>query len=402
MIQKEVIKHFYNDALQELTGNILPFWMNQAVDYEFGGFTGQINGHGQMVRGADKGGILNARILWTFSAAYLLLRNDRLLIMAERSKEYVIRHFFDPQGGTYWKLTFDGIPSDTKKQIYAQAFFLYALSEFYRATGDKHCLNMALSLFETIEQKSHDRNENGYFEAYSADWKLLDDLRLSDKDQNEKKTTNTHLHILEAYANLFDVYKAQAIESALGNCITLFADKIIDPETHHLRLFFDEYWTSQSQLVSYGHDIEASWLIDNAARKIPLPNAAKIKQQCIDLGIASLEGMQPDGSMIYEKDVSRGILDTDRHWWPQAETVVGLLNLYQLTGTEAYFNMALHTWKYITGHLIDHTHGEWYWSIKTDGAPNRLDDKAGFWKCPYHNARACMEIMKRCNCLLES
>jgi mannobiose 2-epimerase len=386
----------------ELIQNILPFWMNNAVDQTNGGFFGQIDGYGKVVDRADKGGIVNARILWTFSAAFNKLRNPGYLRMAEISKDFALKYFFDEQyEGTYWKITFDGKPSDPKKQIYSQAFFMYALAEYYRISGDKNCLDTAVSLFHLIENKSFDTKLNGYFEAYSREWELLEDLRLSAKDANEKKTTNTHLHILEAYTNLLHVWNNKELEEKLRNLVNIFLDRIIDPVSHHMLLFFDEQWHPRSSLISYGHDIEASWLIYEAALALndkTLIN--KAKPLCIDLAKASLEGLQDDGSMIYEKDDAEGIYDTDRHWWPQAETLVGLVNLYELTRDDQYMEKAIKCWEYIADHLVDHQNGEWYWSVK-NGKPNLAEDKAGFWKCPYHNARACLEVMKRCERILK-
>jgi len=391
-----MLEKLKSQVLQELTGNILPFWINKAVDKEHGGYYGQINGYGEVVERAEKGGIVNARILWTFSAAYNHLKNQEYLKYATLSKDYILKHFFDiHHGGVYWKITFDGNPCDTKKQIYCQAFYIYALAEYYRATGDEQCLDKAISLFHLLENKSFDKELNGYFEAYSRDWKLLDDLRLSTKDANEKKTTNTHLHILEAYTNLYRVWKNKELADQLRNLVNIFLDKIIDPVSHHLLLFFDENWNSKSSLLSYGHDIEASWLIYEAA--VALEDnvlKANTKLACIQLGIASLEGLQEDGSLIYEKDDAVGLLDTDRHWWPQAETLVGLINLNELTGDIKYLESAHKCWNYINDHLIDRIHGEWFWSIRND-VPNLSEDKVGFWKCPYHNARACLEVLKR-------
>ena len=396
MILPEI--HQLNTGMHsELVRNILPFWTNKMVDHEQGGFYGRMDGRGNLIRGAEKGGVLNARILWTFAAAYLHLHDRAYLQMAERARDAMLETFFDPEfGGTYWKITCDGKPFDTKKQIYAQAFSLYAFAEYHRAAGDSASLDTAIDLFRLIEEKSFDTARNGYFEAYSRDWELLEDLRLSAKDENEKKTTNTHLHILEAYTNLYRIWKDRLLETRLKNLVTLFLEKIIDPRSKHLQLFFDEEWHSRSGLISFGHDIEASWLIYEAAKI--LEDQALTDQTttaCISLANAALEGVQADGSMIYEKDTERGTTDLDRHWWPQAENIVGLFNLYELTGNDLHLKQALRCWTYITDNLIDRKHGEWFWSIHPDGRPNLDEDKAGFWKCPYHNSRACFEIMDR-------
>lgn len=379
----------------ELTQNILPFWMGKMKDNEQGGFYGQIKGDGQLIPEADKGGILNARILWSFSSAYIQEKNPLYLEMANWAKAYILKHFFDTEfGGTYWTVSFDGKPVDTKKQIYSQAFFIYAFTEHYRASGDESSLQKAIELFRIIEKYSFDPELNGYFEAYSRNWVLLEDLRLSEKDENEKKTMNTHLHILEAYTNLYRAWKDEELARQLRNLILIFTQKIVNQKTYHLDLFFDENWNTKSTIVSYGHDIESSWLIDEAARVLADKELlAKVQQVCIKIADAACEGLQPDGSMVYEFD--KGHLETDRHWWVQSEAVVGFLNTYELTNDQEWLDKALKCWKYISENLIDRAGGEWFWSISDAGMANITGDKAGFWKCPYHNSRMCLEVMAR-------
>jgi mannobiose 2-epimerase len=378
----------------ELTQNILPFWSFKMVDPR-GGFYGQINGLGQLIPDAEKGGILNARILWTFSSAWLQEKNPLTLEMANRAQNYILNHFWDTEfGGTFWTISAEGKPVDTKKQIYSQAFFIYALSEHYRASENEISLQKATELFQLIEKYSFDPELNGYFEAYSRDWILLEDLRLSEKDENEKKTMNTHLHILEAYTNLYRVWKDDELARQLRNLILIFIKKIVNPATNHLDLFFDECWTSKSTIVSYGHDIEASWLIDEAARVLGDQELlSKVQNVCIKIAESACEGLQPDGSLVYELD--KGHLDTDRHWWVQAEAVVGFLNAYELTENQEWLDKALKCWKYISENLIDREAGEWFWSISDEGIANTDEDKAGFWKCPYHNSRMCLEVTAR-------
>lgn len=394
---KHILSGLKQQVKQELTHNILPFWMQKMKDTENGGFYGRIDGNDRVVADAPKGGILNARILWTFSAAYNSLFDAKYLETATRAKEYIFEHFFDTEyGGTYWSLDYSGKPLDTKKQIYSQAFFIYALSEYYLASGDGKCREAAIMLFSLIEKYSFDSEQNGYFEAYSRDWQLLEDLRLSQKDANEKKTMNTHLHILEAYTNLYRIWKDETLAGQLRNLVNLFADKIIDPKTFHLNLFFDENWVCKSSITSYGHDIESSWLLYEAALELHDPALTeKVKQICIKIVEASKQGLHPDGSLIYEKDNATGHTDFERHWWPQAEAVVGFYNAFELTGNSTYLLNVTESLDFIQSNLVDTVNGEWYWSIKPDGTVNRDDDKAGFWKCPYHNGRMCFEIMKR-------
>ena len=384
-------------ALAELTGNILPYWMNRMADNDNGGFLGRIDGMNNIIPGAPKGAILNARILWTFSAAYRFLNNPLYLQTAERAWDYINGHFFDREyGGTYWLLNSDGTPRDTRKQIYSQAFFIYALSEYYLATGDKTILDKAVGLFHLIETHSFDREKNGYLEAFDRRWGYLEDLRLSEKDANEKKTMNTHLHVLEAYTNLYRAWPDTVLRAQLMNLAEIFIDRIIDRHSRHLNLFFDEDWNCKSSVVSFGHDIEASWLIHEAAEVLgERPLAERTGAISTEVAIAAMEGLQADGSLIYEVDSASGHADHDRHWWVQAEAVVGFINAWQTTGDREFLSHAKRCFSYIMTRLVDTNDGEWFWSIRADGSVNMTDDKAGFWKCPYHNSRMCLQILTR-------
>ncbi len=391
------IQHLKQEARRVLTENILPFWTDKMTDAQNGGFIGRISGNGEVFAGAPKGAVLNARILWTFASAYRLLGNAGYLQTAKRAKEYLITKFFDKEfGGIFWLLDSKGNLVETKKQIYALGFGVYGLSEYYRATHDDEALDYAVKLYQSIEQHSFDTGKNGYFEAFTRDWQPIVDMRLSEKDANEQKTMNTHLHILEPYANLYRVWKDDALKRQLKNLIEIFTDKILDADTHHLRLFFDADWNNKSNALSYGHDIEAAWLLHEAALVLGEKETLARVEEIVPLIVrASEEGLLSDGSMAYEKNIRSGHLDAERHWWVQAETVVGFLNHYQHFGNEKSLQTALDCWRYISNNLIDHQQGEWFWSILPDGSINRRDDKAGIWKCPYHNGRACMEILER-------
>lgn len=396
-MMEEQINRLKETAFFELTEHILPFWMQRMVDIEQGGFYGRMNGKNQIIADAPKGGILNARILWTFSAAYNLLKDPQYLEMANITADYIISHFIDHRkGGTWWSITFDGQPLDDKKQIYSQGFFIYAMVEYYHASGRQEALDMAMNLFGLLEKHSFDKQKNGYLEAFDKDWKLLDDLRLSTKDANEKKTMNTHLHVLEAYTNLYRVWKDPQVEKQLENLIRLFLDKFIHPQTQHLILFFDENWVSKHDITSYGHDIECAWLLYEAALVLQHPElTAEVEKRSLLITEAVIEGIQEDGGLVYEKNNDTGHIDFDRHWWPQSEAVVGFLNALELSKDKRYLDKAVNSMNYIRTRLVDPTNGEWYWSIRSDGTVNREEDKAGFWKCPYHNSRMCMEVIKR-------
>ncbi|AKD05615.1 N-acyl-D-glucosamine 2-epimerase [Pontibacter korlensis] len=382
---------------------ILEFWELFAVDEVQGGFIGQMNNEGEVQKGAPKGAVLNARILWTFSAAYRHTRSEKHLQLAERAYSYLMNYFWDKQyGGMHWSLSAEGEPLSTRKQVYALAFAIYGLSEFYRATHNEEALGASQELFHWIERYSFDEEFGGYFEAFSREGELLEDLRLSPKDRNDPKTMNTHLHVLEAYANLYRVWPDAQLAQQLEGLIRVFFEIIVDAETGHMHLFFTREWKPTADLVSYGHDIEASWLLQEAAEvlgnKELIEGARKLAVRMV---CATLEGLQVDGSLYHELDRSQQHCDKHREWWVSAEAMVGFLNAYQLTAEPAFLEHSLEVWNFAEKHLLDKEKGEWFWGVWDDYS--RMDeDKIGFWKCPYHNARACLEVMERCWHLLKS
>jgi mannobiose 2-epimerase len=388
-----------SEVKSELIGNILPFWIKKMADPGNGGFYGRIDGSGHIHHDADKGSVLNARILWTFSSAFRILNDPDYLKAAEKAKDYLLEYFFDKKnGGVFWLLDHKGKVKDGKKQIYAQAFALYSLAEYYRISNDRNCLNKAIDLFRLIEKYSFDDKLEGYFEAFSMEWGALDDLRLSTKDANEKKTMNTHLHVLEAYTNLYRIWKDDLLKQQLARLVRVFTGRIVNNKTFNLNMFFDENWNDKTDLISYGHNIESSWLLYEAALVLADESLIEeVKRICLRIADASKRGIMPDGSMIYEKFFHPVHIDYDRHWWVQAETVVGFLNAFALSGKEEYLDISLAAWRFISLNLIDRINGEWFWSVDKELKPNLRDDKAGFWKCPYHNSRMCMEIMERQN-----
>lgn len=383
------------DVLQK---NILRFWLDKMVDQEHGGFYGRIDGHEHLHADAEKGAILNARILWAFSAAYRVLGDKTYLEAASRAKHYIIDYFIDPEyGGVYWSLDCNGKPLDTKKQFYAIGFAIYGMSEYARATGDAEALKVAIDLYRCIEEHALDHEYNGYIEAMTRDWQPIADMRLSELDANYPKSQNTHLHIIEPYTNLYRVWKSDELKASLHNLIDIFTDRILNPETHHLDLFFDMDWKrGAGALESYGHDIECSWLIHEAALVLGDAEVLMKVEPIVEMvAKASEKGLNADGSMVHEANLDTGYVDSDLHWWVQAEAVVGFFNIYQYFGDESALQKAQHCWTYIKENLIDNENGEWHWSRRKDGTLNLDDDKAGFWKCPYHNSRMCLEIIER-------
>jgi mannobiose 2-epimerase len=388
---------------KELLGNILPFWLKHTPDNEHGGFCGQIKNDLSVDPSANKGLILNARILWTFSAAHKVYGDELYLKTARRAFEYLLENFWDRDfGGMYWMVDCHGNPVETKKRIYGQAFTLYALAEYASECAGDSPLQRAIALHRLIEQASHDRANCGYYETYERDWTLAADQRLSDVDMDETKSMNTHLHMLEAYTNLLRRWNDPLLRERLRELLRIFLDRIIHPDTHHFRMFFDKQWDDRSRWTSFGHDIEGSWLICEAAEVLGDPEIlTEARNEAVRMAQAVYEqALDSDGGLLYEGKGNE-IIDGDKHWWPQAEAVVGFLNAYELSGRDYFLRASERTWAFIENCIVDHQFGEWHSKVSRDGTPSNDKHKVDAWKCPYHNSRCCFQVMKRLDKLAE-
>ena len=398
---EEKLLVFKTEVTEELK-SILDYWMKHAVDEAHGGFVGRIDHDNKIDQHAPKGSVLNSRILWAFSAAYVATNRPDYLKMAEKAFEYMLDCFVDEEyGGVYWTVDYKCQPLDTKKQIYAQAFAIYGLSEYYKASQNEVAKLQAISIYHEIVGNSYEKSNRGYIEALTRDWKESVDLRLSAKDANERKSMNTHLHILEAFANLYGVWPDEKLKEEIKELIHLFLDHIISKETYHLHLFFDDEWNVKSKSISYGHDIEAAWLIPEAASII----GDKILLQQVNnraglLTNAAAKGLDGDGGLWYEFDVEKRKLINQKHWWPQAEAQVGFFNAWQTSGDEKFLDQSIRSWQFVQKYIKDNQRGEWKWGVYDDYSTMNKEDKVGIWKCPYHNSRACLEIMRRIDSLL--
>jgi cellobiose epimerase len=426
----------------ELRGNILPFWIEHTPDEEHGGFYGALSNELIIDNDQPRSAVLTARILWTYSAAYRLYRDECYLTMARRAYDYLTEKFWDHEyGGVYWTLDQHGCPINDRKHVYAQAFAIYGLAEFYRATSEPHSLEIAQRLFDLIEQHSFDLNYGGNVECCSRTWGALDDMRLSPRDLDSRKSMNTLLHLMEAYTNLLRVWPDEELKAKQRGLIEIFLQHIIDPQTHHFKLFFDDAWHSLDDHISPGHDIEGSWLIVEAAEtqeevcKHPAQRAPASRTGCersggrastplhsarhapavqskdadieeaeellarahtaaVQMAEAVAACLDEDGAIIHEA-TPRGIENYEKHWWVQAEGLVGFTNAYQLSGRADFAQITDRLWQLIETRFVDRTHGDWFKVLDRNGVPLSPIYKAGPWECPYHHARACFEMLAR-------
>jgi mannobiose 2-epimerase len=388
-------KQLKNEFENELTENILPFWIDEVYDPSRKTFYGRIANSGEKFPDAPLSAVFTTRLMWTFSAVYRRFPRAEYQQMAGEAFRILRETFWDNvNGGIFWSVTPDGTPVETKKQFYAQAFFIYALSEYYLAFRDEKARKLAVSMFLLVEAYAHDAVFGGYCEARSAGWQEPGDQRLSGKDMNVRKSMNTHLHILEAYTNLYRIWKDEKLKMQLTALTGLFLQKIICPETSRFNLFFDEDWTVRSAIDSFGHDIEGSWLLVEAAEVLDDPALLRqVKEMAVKMAVVTeKEGISPEGGVYNEREEGRLLARFD--WWPQAEAVVGFFNAWQLTGDEKFLHRAVSSWKFIQQYIIDHENGDWFWGVD-ENCKVVPEDKVNGWKASYHNGRMCLEMIHR-------
>ncbi len=391
------LKQMKEQVREHLTHDIIPFWKSLRDDTD-GGYYGYLDYDLSVDKKAVKGCILNSRIMWFFSNAYMLLKDESLLNEARHGFEFMKKACWDKEnGGVFWSVNSDGTPNETLKHTYNQAFSIYALSSYYDACGDKEALDMAYRLYELIESRM--RDEGGYKEAFDEKFNETDNEKLSENGVMAQRTMNTLLHVFEAYTELYRVDKNREVAEKIRQMMDTVTDKIYNPKLHRQEVFFDDKWNSIIDLHSYGHDIETAWLVDRSLEILDDERYSK-KLHPITADLTDcIYRTAFDGSSL-ANECERGKVNEWRIWWVQAETVVGFLNGYEKSGRKEYLDAACSEWEFIKKHVIDRRDGytagkEWYWRVSKDGAPDSKKPIVEPWKCPYHNGRMCFEVIRR-------
>jgi mannobiose 2-epimerase len=407
------MEKYADELLEELTGNILPFWVAHGRDVSTGGFYGALGNDNIGDRNENRSIVMTSRHLWTYSAAARFLNNPAWLAAADYAYAYLTGAYCDKaNGGVYWSVSPDGTPNDPRKQIYGEAFAIYGLAEYACAQHDRGdaakavtVLDVALSIFDLLEQHAYDPEHGGYCEALDSNWRPITKTKLSAVDIDCDKSMNTNLHVLEAFTGLLRAVRrirpGTAVHKALEGLIIVVTDRIFGPDAH-LDLFFTRDWTVMNDIISFGHDIEASWLLWEAAEEVG--NEA-LKQKVLPLVIrvaetALQEGFDVSGDYgALENEIHGGSKggkrDRTRIWWCQAEAMVGFYNAWQLTGEDRYRDAAIQEWSWIKRYQKDPHGGDWFWAVSSSGIADTHQLKGGNWKTPYHNARSCMELLRR-------
>jgi mannobiose 2-epimerase len=394
---ENTIGKFAERIESHLMGHLVPFWAGPALDPDCGGWHSWLTNDLRPDRAKPQGLIVNCRILWAFSALHRVYPTPELRVLAEKAFNLVFNRFWDSGcGGGFWRLNNQWEVIDDSKKTYGQAFYIYAMAEFYQAFGNQAALVRARALLNLIETRARDASQGGYWEVRQRDWSEAVDSRLSEKDMDEKKSMNNHLHVLEAYTNLYRAWPDPELGANLRELIGIFLRQILDASGNHFHHFFDESWTVRSGTRTYGHDIEGSWLLLEAAEVVGDKGLVE-KVGAVAVRMAESvrrEGLDVNGALSYEGSAGQ-VFDAGKECWPQAEALVGFINAWQLSGDARYFTAAAGIWDFIEDHLADRTHGEWFWRIQPDGQPDLALPKVSEWKGPYHGTRACLEAIRR-------
>jgi mannobiose 2-epimerase len=385
-------------AEEHLFGHILPFWSGPALDAEQGGWMAWLTNDLKPDRAKPKGLILNTRLLWTFAAAYRARPEFRFHDLAERARQWVMERFWDAgHGGAFWQLDDAGRVVDDSKQVYGQAFYIYALAEYHLAFHSPSALARAVELFELLERHTHDPKHGGYFEARPRDWSHSPAaVQVGGAELGAGKSMNTTLHVLEAFTTLYRAWPNPRLAARLRELIRIFRERILDRCTWHFHHYFAADWKALSDNYTFGHDIEGSWLLCEAAEALGDPILLdEVGKTALPMARAVLqEGLAADGGLAYEGKAGR-IVDAATEWWPQAEAVVGFVNAWQISREPQFLEAARRVWDFIERYIVDRTHGDWFWRVTPDRHPDPKLPKVSEWKCPYHSARACLETMRR-------
>jgi len=382
----EMMQTTLRQSLERERDNILGFWDREMTDHRFGGFFGKMSADGKPDPFAIKGSVPMARILQSFSAGALQTGRAEWLAAAERAHSWFRQYCIDPEfGGVVWDTDYAGRCQDPKKEPHAMGQALYALATWQQLRPSTENLNLAKGIYSLLHLYAHDPVRGGYTGACTRDWQ---------PEKPDIKSVYDQLHILEGFTALFAVWQDDGLRHHLNDLLQLFLDKIIDPVTHHLHLYFDAEWKPGGNLVSYGKDIQAAWQLQRAAEALGDETLIqRTREAALQLTDAALEGMDTDGGMWYKADLETKHIVEEKRWWPQAEAMVGLVNAWQVSGNDKYLTQAGDTWQFIENYILDRELGEWRWGVNRDNTPIP-EEKAGFSKGPCHNSRACMEIVR--------
>lgn len=379
---------------EEFFGHVIPYWMDK-VDPEYGGYYGQMDYQLNLNKKADKGCILNSRILWFFSNLYEMFGEAQYLECAKIAYDFLREKFLDREyGGVYWMVTYDGKPSDDSKHSYNHSFAIYALSSYYIASGDRDALNLAYQLFDIVETRM--RDEDGYLEAFSRDFTPASNEKLSENGVMATRTMNTILHLMEAYTELYRADQAEHVKDTIHGILDIFRDRIYNPEKERLEVFFDADYNSLIDLHSYGHDIEAAWLIDRTVQVLGDEGSKHDLGDITKSLTKKIYDVAFDGNSLPAECENGKVLGL-RIWWVECEAMVGFMNGYQKDEERAEYKEAVEKiWGFIREHIVDRREGsEWYYEVDSENVPTSTQPILDAWKCPYHNGRMFMEILRR-------
>lgn len=381
---------------RELVDDLVPFWL-ALLDRFHGGHYTRMDERGTIDRKAPKSTVFVARLLWFLSTVGRALGHAQCLEQAARTQSFLLTRLRDgAHGGLFWSVTHEGRPADTVKHLYAHAFGIYGLSAHAIATGNAESLGAAKELFVLLESRLR-RPDGCYAESFDAAWRPIEDRRIAWHGGVATITANAHLHLVEAYTTLLRAWPSAGPRAALHDLVRLMLDRFVKPDGTGLHPALDGALEPLPGPPSYGHDIEASWLLEAAGDALDDP-ALRQRLRTVAAAMAQAAatgGQLRDGGFLSSPVRADATTLPPRVWWVQAEAVVGLVNAAQRGANRDMMSRAEAAWRFIERAMIDRERGDWFEAVDADGRPIPGRLKVGPWKEPYHQGRACLEIARR-------
>jgi mannobiose 2-epimerase len=385
-----------------LNNSIVKFYLPNCVDQVNGGYLESLR-DGKFAPTGEKFLTMQGRQLWFFSTlAQEGIERDAALAAAKSGFEFLERFMRDPEHGGYFSKVSDaGKPIDTRKHVYLNAFALYGLVGYFRATKDESALKSAQAFFRILESKAHDSAHGGYNEFFYEDWKPIRDVKESGYiGAIDTKTYNTHLHVLEALAELYRVWPDPLVARRLGEAILINTNTVRHPDYFCNIDGWSPDWkmiqSPQNLRASYGHDVECAWLTMDAARTLNFsPRLLRPWAEAL-VGYSLKYGYDREhGGFYYTGPLGKSAEDTRKEWWVEAEALVSMLEMYKLTGKREYYDVFCQTLDFVEKHQMA-AEGNWWASRKADGSP-LSDQRSSPWHGAYHNGRSmilCEKLLK--------
>jgi len=392
---------------------IFPFWTSEYIlDEENGGFYGKVTRDMEIVKDEPRSLVLTGRMVYAFSNAWMLYRDEIYLDRAKRAFDYLEKYFYDPvYGGAYSTVSYKGEVIDDNKPTYAESFLIMAAAAYYHATRDQRAYEIALESFRIMEEKVKIA-PGVYRNGFTRDWSKPAEMRFGSGRRAVSMPDGIMFqhHLCQAYEQLYRATNDPIVGKALREFSEYICETLYDPEYRCFKGFMDKEGNRLGTRQSFGHDCEISYLAMDIAELVGDDELiSKTKDVCKAVLKQVLENdFDSYGSLFNGGDLATGQREESRVWWAQAEAVTAMLCGYELTGDTAYLDACMKQLEYIEKYFVDRKDGDWFNNVIVDEQGWRIVDgmhgfdKLNAGKCPFHNSHMCFEVIRRVDRILSN